>query len=591
MASDTVGRQSSRYTSLLGGGDDESEGVAAEEGAPAAGGHDAGSDARASIAAGDSENVPLAPAADVGESNNDKPIGSSREAASRCSHKKVIASSSVLIVGTMCCAAVLYYMAAPPMQLTVDSLSPSGLNATFTRPDLNTTVSASTSNSSFATTFDGRSLFSKKREVIAGFRLVRTTILHASFITLDTVQNRSITVQASPDAPPSEPFLRLIYGESPDIRFAIEQAVVAQGQVMDALLANHKHILNAFVDMVWNLGEVKHISGADHPHVLELYMLAMELAKDMDRSPQTIGASSPAGDDDGRRRRLQSSGCSCPSNLPTCGSDGWCYSGTDYSGGSECGARWGSTCGESYSAASHVAASVVSSDCTCGSSYPTCGVGGWCYLGSDYSGGSDCGARFGSSCGHSHTARDEQSDSWGCTCPSSLPTCNDGWCYHGSDYSDGSANCGARFGATCTQSSTVAHASDSCSLERDPQNDCCDGMCGEGCNCWSYACGDCCAHPMCVDHDECCRTLGMASSACVGIAFSYDMAQCGEPYALHTAECAGCTCGSSYPSCGTDGWCYSQPGSDYSTGSGCGARHGSMCMHSHDGQDRDPPGC
>ena len=185
--------------------------------------------------------MPLAPAADVGESNNDKPIGSSREAASRCSHKKVIASSSVLIVGTMCCAAVLYYMAAPPMQLTVDSLSPSGLNATFTRPDLNTTVSASTSNSSFAAVVDGLALFAKQREVHAGYPVVRTRILDASFVTLTTAQNRSVTVEASPDAPLSEPFLRLIYDESPDIQPALKQAAAVQDAAMDAILTEHKH--------------------------------------------------------------------------------------------------------------------------------------------------------------------------------------------------------------------------------------------------------------------------------------------------------------------------------------------------------------
>ena len=562
MASDAVVRGSSlsKYKSLLHGAGEEA-GQAGESEAPVG-------------AVEDDENMPL------GEKSNDGEPAMARDRTSRrhCS-KKAVASSLALAVGVVCCA-TLYYTAPPPMQLTVDSISPSGMQSTFTRPDLNTTISASTTNSSFATSFNGRSLISKERKVVAGFPIVRTTILHKSFVTLTTAQNRSVTVQAAHDTPLSEPFLRLLYEESPDIRFAVQQAVASLGAVMDTLLADHRHLLNAFVDMAWNLGEVKHISGAEHPHVLEMYLIAMELSKDMDRPPRTIARSTANGEDD--RRRLQSSGCSCPANLPTCGSDGWCYSGSDYSGGSGCGARWGSSCGDSYHEAVAAAVSTVSSGsgCTCGSTYSTCGHNGWCYDGSDYSGGFDCGGRFGDSCAQSHTSRDAERDSWGCTCPTQYPTCSDGWCYHGSDYSD-TANCGARFGTSCTESSTQVHSTDACSLENDPNNDCCDGMCGEGCNCWSYACGDCCAHKLCVDHDECCRTLGMASTACLGIAFSYELAQCGQPYDLHSTECVGCTCGSSLPRCGSDGWCYS--GSDYSEGSGCGARHGPYCSHDHDG--------
>ena len=47
-----------------------------------------------------------------------------------------------------------------------------------------------------------------------------------------------------------------------------------------------------------------------------------------------------------------SSGCSCPPDLPRCDSDGWCYSGSDYSGGSGCGARFGSNCGVSHATSS-----------------------------------------------------------------------------------------------------------------------------------------------------------------------------------------------------------------------------------------------
>jgi hypothetical protein len=33
----------------------------------------------------------------------------------------------------------------------------------------------------------------------------------------------------------------------------------------------------------------------------------------------------------------------------------------------------------------------------------------------------------------------------------------------------------------------------------------CYGMCGNGCNCWSWVCGDCCYHSGCAKHDSWCR--------------------------------------------------------------------------------------
>lgn len=52
--------------------------------------------------------------------------------------------------------------------------------------------------------------------------------------------------------------------------------------------------------------------------------------------------------------------------------------------------------------------------------------------------------------------------------------------------------------------------------QRDVMEDClgecppcpyqeCLGMCGYGCNCWKWVCGDCCYHLGCYDHDICCR--------------------------------------------------------------------------------------
>jgi hypothetical protein len=33
----------------------------------------------------------------------------------------------------------------------------------------------------------------------------------------------------------------------------------------------------------------------------------------------------------------------------------------------------------------------------------------------------------------------------------------------------------------------------------------CYGMCGPGCSCWSWVCGDCCYHGGCAKHDQWCR--------------------------------------------------------------------------------------
>ena len=50
-------------------------------------------------------------------------------------------------------------------------------------------------------------------------------------------------------------------------------------------------------------------------------------------------------------------------------------------------------------------------------------------------------------------------------------------------------------------------------VEADPA-DGCFGMCGNGCNCWAWVCGDCCVHPGCQIHDWTCGE-GIAVLGCV----------------------------------------------------------------------------
>lgn len=43
----------------------------------------------------------------------------------------------------------------------------------------------------------------------------------------------------------------------------------------------------------------------------------------------------------------------------------------------------------------------------------------------------------------------------------------------------------------------------------------CIGMCGPGCTCWRWVCGDCCYHQGCLDHDICCAEKGLFSWRCL----------------------------------------------------------------------------
>jgi len=47
-------------------------------------------------------------------------------------------------------------------------------------------------------------------------------------------------------------------------------------------------------------------------------------------------------------------------------------------------------------------------------------------------------------------------------------------------------------------------AGDTLFCSRPTANEC-YGMCGNGCSCWSWVCGDCCYHGGCAKHDTWCR--------------------------------------------------------------------------------------
>ena len=52
----------------------------------------------------------------------------------------------------------------------------------------------------------------------------------------------------------------------------------------------------------------------------------------------------------------------------------------------------------------------------------------------------------------------------------------------------------------------------------DPdESDDCLGLCGNGCCCWHWVCGDYCVHRFCLKHDICCDKYGYLSVHCAAV--------------------------------------------------------------------------
>ena len=54
----------------------------------------------------------------------------------------------------------------------------------------------------------------------------------------------------------------------------------------------------------------------------------------------------------------------------------------------------------------------------------------------------------------------------------------------------------------------------------------CFGLCGYGCSCWWWLCGDCCYHEGCRDHDVCCRGDTFSYGGCL-LPYTFE---CDAPY-------------------------------------------------------------
>ena len=58
----------------------------------------------------------------------------------------------------------------------------------------------------------------------------------------------------------------------------------------------------------------------------------------------------------------------------------------------------------------------------------------------------------------------------------------------------------------------------------------CFGMCGYGCNCWSWVCKDCCVHTFCETHDQCCADENFVSGACFAVIYRKPFSSCSDVY-------------------------------------------------------------
>ena len=67
-------------------------------------------------------------------------------------------------------------------------------------------------------------------------------------------------------------------------------------------------------------------------------------------------------------------------------------------------------------------------------------------------------------------------------------------------------------------------------LSYDGYNNDCFGLCGYGCSCWRFVCGDCCLHEYCRSHDDCCRTQGFFTFTCFSVVVRVPFARCTDTF-------------------------------------------------------------
>lgn len=112
---------------------------------------------------------------------------------------------------------------------------------------------------------------------------------------------------------------------------------------------------------------------------------------------------------------------------------------------------------------------------------------------------------------HSYYSGDDESV---CKCGNDSYLGNDSYSRNDSDSVDDESECETR---------------SECSSERCPAGDNCFGMCGNGCTCWTWVCGDCCVNTFCHHHDRCCEVRGFWTWRCL-VPLSFLSVGCDEEY-------------------------------------------------------------
>ncbi len=69
---------------------------------------------------------------------------------------------------------------------------------------------------------------------------------------------------------------------------------------------------------------------------------------------------------------------------------------------------------------------------------------------------------------------------------------------------------------------------DQCPFSQGSNN--CFGLCGKGCTCWSFICGNCCVNNYCLTHDQCCADRGFFSYPCLAVAWRVISSSCSQVY-------------------------------------------------------------
>ena len=83
---------------------------------------------------------------------------------------------------------------------------------------------------------------------------------------------------------------------------------------------------------------------------------------------------------------------------------------------------------------------------------------------------------------------------------------------------------------SCSNGATCPSGSCPYALVRGGYRNDCFGLCGYGCSCWSFVCGDCCVHHYCLTHDDCCRRRGFWSWSCLSVAWRVLGSRCSDRF-------------------------------------------------------------